>query len=95
LRYGRSRNTATAGKGINPATMYLLDEFIAVGTHVRTDRYIFADRHGKRPCKEPGDTGHQNGVGRGCRAGNTDDEGRNGYDAVVSTEDRRTEPIYV
>ncbi len=38
LRYGRSRNTATAGKGINPATMYLLDEFIAVGTHVRIER---------------------------------------------------------
>lgn len=38
LRYGRSRNTGCAGKGINPALMYLLDEFIAVGTHVRIER---------------------------------------------------------
>ncbi|MEK6821043.1 MAG: DNA polymerase II large subunit, partial [archaeon] len=38
LRYGRSRNTGCAGKGINPALMYLLEEFIAVGTHVRIER---------------------------------------------------------
>ena len=38
LRYGRSRNTGCAGKGVNPAFMYLMDEFIAVGTHVRIER---------------------------------------------------------
>jgi DNA polymerase II large subunit len=38
LRYGRSRNTAIMGKGINPATMVVLDEFIAVGTHIRIER---------------------------------------------------------
>jgi DNA polymerase II large subunit len=38
IRYGRSRNTGCMGKGINPALMYLLDEFIAVGTHVRIER---------------------------------------------------------
>ncbi len=38
LRYGRSRNTGCAGKGINAALMYLLDEFIAIGTHVRIER---------------------------------------------------------
>lgn len=38
IRYGRSRNTAIMGKGINPATMIVLDEFIAVGTHIRIER---------------------------------------------------------
>lgn len=38
LRYGRSRNTGCAGKGVNPSFMYLMDEFIAVGTHVRIER---------------------------------------------------------
>lgn len=38
LRYGRGRNTAIMGKGINPATMIVLDEFIAVGTHIRIER---------------------------------------------------------
>ncbi|MCS7102628.1 MAG: DNA polymerase II large subunit, partial [Candidatus Korarchaeum sp.] len=38
LRYGRARNTGLASIGINPATMYLLDSFLAVGTQVRTER---------------------------------------------------------
>jgi DNA polymerase II large subunit len=38
LRYGRSRNTGLAGVGIHPATMYLLEEFLATGTHMRTER---------------------------------------------------------
>ncbi len=38
LRYGRGRNTAIMGKGINPATMVVLDDFIAVGTHIRIER---------------------------------------------------------
>ncbi|MHA1712514.1 MAG: DNA polymerase II large subunit [Candidatus Ranarchaeia archaeon] len=38
LRYGRSRNTGLAAVGIHPATMYVLDEFIAPGTHIRTER---------------------------------------------------------
>jgi len=38
LRYGRSRNTGLAAAGLNPATMYILDEFIAVGTHIRMER---------------------------------------------------------
>ena len=38
LRYGRSRNTGLAGVGINPITMYVLGEFLAVGTHIRTER---------------------------------------------------------
>jgi len=38
LRYGRSRNTGLAGVGLNPVTMYILDEFLAVGTHIRTER---------------------------------------------------------
>ena len=38
LRYGRGRNTAAMGKAINPALMILLDEFIAVGTHIRIER---------------------------------------------------------
>ena len=38
LRYGRSRNTGLASIGMNPATMYLLDSFVAVGTQVRIER---------------------------------------------------------
>jgi len=38
LRYGRGRNTGIMAKAINPATMILVDEFIAVGTHGRIER---------------------------------------------------------
>ncbi|MFH0955004.1 MAG: DNA polymerase II large subunit [Candidatus Micrarchaeota archaeon] len=38
LRYGRGRNTAAMGKAIHPATMYVLDEFIAVGTQLKVER---------------------------------------------------------
>ncbi len=38
LRYGRGRNTGIMAKAINPATMLLLDEFIAVGTHGKLER---------------------------------------------------------
>ena len=38
LRYGRSRNTGLAGVGIHPATMYIVEEFLATGTHIRTER---------------------------------------------------------
>ena len=38
LRYGRSRNMGIMGKAIHPATMYLLDEFVAVGTQLKVER---------------------------------------------------------
>ncbi len=38
LRYGRSRNTGLAGVGVHPATMFLTREFLATGTHIRTER---------------------------------------------------------
>ncbi|MDD4250820.1 MAG: DNA polymerase II large subunit [Candidatus ainarchaeum sp.] len=38
LRYGRGRNTGIMAKAINPATMYVLDEFLAVGTHGKIER---------------------------------------------------------
>ncbi len=38
LRYGRSRNTGHAAVGIHPATMYLLDEFMAIGTQIKVER---------------------------------------------------------
>lgn len=38
LRYGKARNTGLMAKAINPATMYVLDEFVAVGTHGRIER---------------------------------------------------------
>jgi DNA polymerase II large subunit len=38
LRYGRGRTTGLAAIGINPATMYALDEFIAVGTQIKLER---------------------------------------------------------
>ena len=37
-RYGKARNAGLMAKAINPATMYVLDEFIAVGTHGRIER---------------------------------------------------------
>lgn len=38
LRYGKARNTGLMAKAINPATMYVLDSFIAVGTHGKIER---------------------------------------------------------
>jgi len=38
LRYGKTRTTGLMAKAINPATMYVLEEFIAVGTHGRIER---------------------------------------------------------
>ncbi|MHA1769674.1 MAG: DNA polymerase II large subunit [Candidatus Thorarchaeota archaeon] len=38
LRYGRSRNTGLAGIGVHPATMFIVEEFLAPGTHIRTER---------------------------------------------------------
>ncbi|MGC9020836.1 MAG: DNA polymerase II large subunit [Candidatus Methanodesulfokora sp.] len=38
LRYGHARNTGLASVGINPATMVILDEFLAIGTQVRIER---------------------------------------------------------
>lgn len=38
LRYGRARSTGLAAVGLHPATMHLLDEFIAIGTQVKIER---------------------------------------------------------
>jgi len=38
LRYGRSRGTGLAALGMHPGTMAVLDEFIAVGTQIKTER---------------------------------------------------------
>ncbi len=38
LRYGRSRTSGFATWSVNPATMLILDEFIAVGTQMKTER---------------------------------------------------------
>ncbi len=38
LRYGRSRATGLAAIGLHPATMHLLDDFIAVGTQLKVER---------------------------------------------------------
>ena len=38
LRYGRSRNTGFAAAGINPSTMHILDDFLAVGTQMKIER---------------------------------------------------------
>ncbi len=38
LRYGRSRDTGFAGVGVNPATMLVLDSFIAIGTQLKLER---------------------------------------------------------
>ncbi len=38
LRYGRSRNTSFAAAGTSPATMVLMDDFIATGTQIKIER---------------------------------------------------------
>ncbi|MBN2122286.1 DNA polymerase II large subunit [Candidatus Micrarchaeota archaeon] len=38
LRYGRSRTNGIMGRNAHPATMVLLDSFIANGTHVKVER---------------------------------------------------------
>ncbi len=38
LRYGRSRNTGLNAKGVDPATMYLVNEFMAIGTQLKLER---------------------------------------------------------
>jgi len=38
MRYGRSRNTGLAAGGLHPATMAVLDNFIAIGTQLRIER---------------------------------------------------------
>ncbi len=38
VRYGHSRNTGIAAIGIHPATFGVLNDFLAPGTHVRTER---------------------------------------------------------
>jgi len=38
LRYGRGRNTSFAAAGISPATMVLMDDFIAAGTQIKVER---------------------------------------------------------
>jgi DNA polymerase II large subunit len=38
LRYGRARTAGLASTAINPASMYILDEFIAIGTQIKTER---------------------------------------------------------
>jgi DNA polymerase II large subunit len=38
LRYGRSRTSGFSAQGIHPATMYILNQYIATGTQLRTER---------------------------------------------------------
>ncbi|WIV65670.1 DNA polymerase II large subunit [Natrialbaceae archaeon AArc-T1-2] len=38
LRYGRARNHGFATAGVHPATMHLVDDFLATGTQVKTER---------------------------------------------------------
>ncbi len=38
LRYGRSKSNGLMGKNIHPATMVMLDNFLAYGTHMKIER---------------------------------------------------------
>ncbi|WEL22858.1 DNA polymerase II large subunit [Halorhabdus sp. BNX81] len=38
LRYGRARNHGNATAGVHPATMHLVDDFLATGTQIKTER---------------------------------------------------------
>jgi len=38
LRYGRSKTNGLMGRNVHPATMVLLDDFLAFGTHMKVER---------------------------------------------------------
>ncbi|MCL6089003.1 MAG: DNA polymerase II large subunit, partial [Candidatus Marsarchaeota archaeon] len=38
IRYGRTRASGIAGKAVHPATMYILDSFLAIGTQLKIER---------------------------------------------------------
>jgi DNA polymerase II large subunit len=38
LRYGRARNHGNATAGVHPATMHIVDDFLATGTQIKTER---------------------------------------------------------
>jgi len=38
LRYGRARNHGFATAGVHPATMHIVDDFLATGTQIKTER---------------------------------------------------------
>ena len=38
LRYGRARNHGFATAGVSPASMHILDDFLATGTQIKTER---------------------------------------------------------
>jgi len=38
LRYGRGRNTGLSANGLHPATMVVMDDYIATGTQLKTER---------------------------------------------------------
>ena len=38
LRYGRSRTSGFSAASINPATMFILDKFVAIGTQIKVER---------------------------------------------------------
>ena len=38
LRYGRGRTCGLASTAINPAAMHILDDFVAIGTQIKTER---------------------------------------------------------
>ncbi|QCJ46870.1 DNA polymerase II large subunit [Haloprofundus sp. MHR1] len=38
LRYGRARNHGFATAGVHPATMHVVDDFVATGTQIKTER---------------------------------------------------------
>lgn len=38
IRYGRARNTGYAALGVHPATMVIVDSFLAVGTQIKTEK---------------------------------------------------------
>ncbi|MFQ5920189.1 MAG: DNA polymerase II large subunit, partial [Thermoplasmata archaeon] len=38
LRYGRTRATGLAALGVHPATMHLVDDFLAIGTQIKVER---------------------------------------------------------
>lgn len=38
LRYGRGRNTGLSGQAVHPSTMFILNNFIAIGTQLKVER---------------------------------------------------------
>ena len=63
-----------------------------LGVGLRADRYVLAGSHRHRPGDQAGDAGDQDLASRGVRGGDTHDQARGRYDAVVRAQHGGAQP---